>query len=70
MLLLLRNQRRAEDPGTHTMTRAGVIYMLSRGDENLLVVRGWIGQDFFGGCWKSQIARQEDRQLQKTDDLH
>lgn len=40
--------------------------MLSRGDENLEVVRGWTGQDFFGGCWKSQ----EDRQLWTADDLH
>lgn len=29
------------------MTRADIIYVLSRGDENLQVVRGWTGQDFF-----------------------
>lgn len=45
------------------MTRADVTYVLSRGDENLQVVRGWIGQDFFAGCRNNQIARQEDREL-------
>lgn len=45
------------------VTRADVTYVLSRGDENLQVVRGWIGQDFFAVCWKNQIGTQEDRQL-------
>lgn len=39
------------------MTRADVTYVLSRGDENLQVVRGWIGQDFFAVCWKNQIGQ-------------
>lgn len=52
------------------MTRADIIYVLSRGDENLQVVRGWIGQDFFVGCWKSQIAMQKNRELWRVDDVH
>lgn len=63
MLLLLSGQRRAEDLRAHTMTKADVTYVLRRGHENLQVVSGWIGQDFFAGCWKKQITRQEDREL-------
>lgn len=36
------------------MTRADVTYVLRRGDEILQVVRRWIGQDFFAGCWKAR----------------